>query len=74
MNKVKSFLRQNLFWIQNSVFEGDLTESEYNHVTSGLNNIINPNEDSVIIYRFRTKDEMNREILGIEKSPITEIL
>ena len=71
---MKSFLRQNLFWIQNSVFEGEVTKSEYNSIISGLNNIIDPNEDSVIIYRFRTKDEMNKEILGIEKSPITEIL
>ena len=74
MNKVKSFLRQNLFWIQNSVFEGELTESEYNYVISGLKNIIDSNEDSIIIYRFRTKDEVNKEILGIEKSPINEIL
>ena len=41
VNKVKSFLRQYLFWIQNSVFEGEL---------------------------------LNREVLGIEKSPIDEIL
>ena len=74
MNKVKSFLRQNLFWIQNSVFEGEVTKSEYDAVVNGLKNIIDSNEDSVIIYRFRTKDEMNKEILGIEKSPITEIL
>ncbi|MDR2967148.1 MAG: CRISPR-associated endonuclease Cas2 [Methanobacteriaceae archaeon] len=74
VNKVKSFLRQNLFWIQNSVFEGEVTKSEYSSVISGLKNIIDSNEDSVIIYRFRTKDEMNKEILGIEKSPITEIL
>ena len=63
-----------MFWIQNSVFEGELTKSEYNYVISGLKSIIDPDEDSVIIYRFRTKDEVNREILGIEKSPISEIL
>ncbi|MCL2156422.1 MAG: CRISPR-associated endonuclease Cas2 [Methanobrevibacter sp.] len=74
VNKVKSFLRQNLFWIQNSVFEGEVTKSEYNSITFGLTNIIDSNEDSIIIYRFRTKDEMNKEILGIEKSPISEIL
>jgi len=63
-----------LFWIQNSVFEGEVTKSEYNSITFGLTNIIDSNEDSIIIYRFRTKDEMNKEILGIEKSPISEIL
>ena len=29
VNKVKSFLRQYLFWIQNSVFEGEASESEF---------------------------------------------
>ena len=33
VNKVKSFLRQHLFWIQNSVFEGDVTESEFEVIT-----------------------------------------
>jgi CRISPR-associated protein Cas2 len=63
-----------LFWIQNSVFEGEVTKSEYNYIVSELNNIIDPDEDSIIIYRFRTRKEVNREILGIEKSPINEIL
>ena len=40
VNKVKSFLRQYLFWIQNSVFEGELTKSEFKKVTDGLVDII----------------------------------
>ncbi|WP_067258253.1 CRISPR-associated endonuclease Cas2 [Methanobrevibacter cuticularis] len=74
VNKVKSFLRQNLFWVQNSVFEGEVTKSEYLNIESGLNDIININEDSIIMYKFRTDDMMQKEILGIEKSPIGEIL
>lgn len=36
VNKVKSFLRQYLFWIQNSVFEGEVTESEFKIIYNGL--------------------------------------
>jgi len=74
VNKVKSFLRQNLFWIQNSVFEGEVTKSDFNYIKSGLNDIIDLNEDSIIIFRFRTEEAMHREVLGIEKSPINEVL
>lgn len=74
VNKVKSFLRQHLFWIQNSVFEGDLTESEFQKITTGLKDIIDDDEDSVIIYKMMMEESFKREVLGIEKSEITEIL
>ena len=67
VNKVKSFLRQYLFWIQNSVFEGEVTESEFKI-------IYNQDVDSIIIYKLRMSELLDREVLGIEKSPIEEIL
>ena len=74
VNKVKSFLRQYLFWIQNSVFEGEVSESEFEEIYGGLMNIIDKKSDSVIIYKLRMAELLNREVLGIEKSPIEEIL
>ena len=74
VNKVKSFLRQHLYWIQNSVFEGEASKSEYKMIKSGLNDIINSDEDSIIIYKIRMEDAMKKKILGIEKSPIEGIL
>ncbi|MDR2624586.1 MAG: CRISPR-associated endonuclease Cas2 [Methanobrevibacter sp.] len=74
VNNVKKFLRQNLFWVQNSVFEGEVTESEFNYITNGLKKVIDEEKDSIIIYKFRTEDELNKTIIGIEKSPIGSIL
>ena len=74
VNKVKKFLRQHLYWIQNSVFEGEASKSEYKMIKSGLNDIINSDEDSIIIYKIRMEDAMKKKILGIEKSPIEGIL
>lgn len=74
VNKVKAFLRQYLFWIQNSVFEGEVSESEFKLIYDGLMKIIDENIDSVIIYKLRMMKLLNREVLGIEKAPIDEIL
>ena len=74
VNKVKSFLRQYLFWIQNSVFEGEVTDSEFRLIYNGLMEIIDEEVDSIIIYKLRMAELLNREVLGIEKSPIDEIL
>lgn len=74
VNKVKSFLRQHLFWIQNSVFEGELTNSEFKKVSDGLMEIIDKECDSVIIYKLMMEELLTREVLGVEKSPIDEIL
>ena len=73
VNKVKSFLRQYLYWIQNSVFEGEVTESEFKLIYDGLKRIIDEDVDSIIIYKLRMVELLNREVLGIEKSPIKEI-
>ncbi len=74
VNKVKSFLRRYLYWIQNSVFEGEVTDSEFEIIYKGLMKIIDEEVDSIIIYKLRMAELLNREVLGIEKSPIDEIL
>jgi CRISPR-associated protein Cas2 len=74
VNKVKSFLRQHIYWIQNSVFEGEVTKSQYETIKTGLKKIINQDEDSIIIYNTKMKQMINKEIIGIEKSPIEQIL
>ncbi len=74
VNKVKGYLRKHLNWIQNSVFEGEVTQSELEEIKLGLKEIINKNEDSVIIFATRSEKAFNRQVLGIEKAPISGIL
>ncbi len=73
VNKVKSFLRRYLNWVQNSVFEGEVTPSMLEEIKLGLSRIIEE-EDSVIIYVFRTRKEVHREVLGTEKLPLSDII
>jgi len=74
VNKVKAYLRKYLLWVQNSVFEGEITKSQLERIKKDLKIICNESEDSIIIYSFRTKRAMKRELLGIEKSLISEII
>ncbi len=74
VNKVKGYLRKHLNWIQNSVFEGEITLSELEIIKKGLKDIINTNEDSVIIFTVRSEKAFKRQVLGIEKAPISGIL
>ena len=73
VNKVHKFLKTHLTWIQNSVFEGEITKSQYQRIRIELQNLIYPSQDSIIIYEIPEK-YLNREIMGIEKNPMELII
>ncbi len=50
--KVHKHLSQNLLWEQRSVFIGEIGKSGDRQIITGLNKIINPNEDSVLLYKL----------------------
>lgn len=74
VSKICQFLRQYLNWVQNSVFEGELSESELKKIEIKIKNIINKNEDSIIIYKLKTKEILEKEHIGIEKTEISSII
>jgi len=74
VNRVKKFLRMYLTWIQNSVFEGELTEADFERVRAGLKKLIEEAEDMVVIYRLQSERAMKREVIGVDKSFSGELL
>lgn len=66
--KVLKFLRSYLNWIQNSVFEGEVTEAQMIKIKNRLMEIINEHEDSVIIFISREKRWLSKSIMGKEKN------
>ncbi len=68
VGKVLKKCREYLFWVQNSVFEGDLTEMGLRQLKRELEHIMDKDEDSIIIYKFGSLKYSSREILGREKS------
>ncbi len=72
--KVCKFLRRYLHWVQNSVFEGELRESQLEEVRWGLKQLIDPERDSIYIYRVRDAKWIDKEIMGQERSPTDAII
>lgn len=68
--KVLKFLRSYLNWIQNSVFEGEITEAQLLKIKNKIMKITNPEEDSVIIFTSREKRWLSKSVIGKEKNPI----
>ncbi len=73
-NKLHKYLKRKLNWTQNSIFEGDITKAERVIIKNDLKKLINPKEDSVIIYDLPDKRWINREILGKERNPHQNII
>ena len=73
VNKVHKFLKSYLHWQQNSVFEGKITKSQYYEIIEKLEDLIDNEEDSIIIYKFPSK-YLEKKVLGIEKNPISFII
>lgn len=74
VQKVLKFMRKHLNWVQNSVFEGEVTEAQIVKIKNGLQKIIRENEDSVLIYTARDKKWLTKEVVGIEKSSVDNFL
>ncbi|MCX8103791.1 MAG: CRISPR-associated endonuclease Cas2 [Candidatus Bipolaricaulota bacterium] len=72
--KVCKFLRRYFHWVQNSVFEGELRESQLEEVRWGLKQLIDAERDSIYIYRVRDQKWIDKEILGQERSPTDAII
>ncbi|MFD3157031.1 CRISPR-associated endonuclease Cas2 [Haloimpatiens sp. FM7330] len=60
--------RKYLTWVQNSVFEGDITEASLKKLKIELTEIMNKAEDSVIIYKLNSLKYSKREVLGLTKN------
>lgn len=72
--KVLKTCRKYLNWVQNSVFEGEISEAKLEKLKLELKKTINQKEDSIIIYTFRTTKYSSREIIGREKNKIDNII
>lgn len=72
--KVLKTARKYLYWVQNSVLEGNINESSYQRLKMELERIIDAEYDSVIFYTFRTTKYSQREIMGVEKGGESQFL
>ena len=74
VQKVHKFLKRYLHWVQNSVFEGELTKGSFEAMKIELKMRIKADEDSIIIYTLGSLKYTVREIMGVEKNLTDNIL
>jgi len=67
VSKVLKTARKYLYWVQNSVLEGELTEAQFENFKHELKKIIKEEYDSLIFYTFRTTKYSERELIGVKK-------
>lgn len=59
--------RKYLFWVQNSVFEGEITDANLLRLQNELSKIIDAEKDSVTFYALRTTKYMKKINIGAVK-------
>ena len=74
VGKMLKLCRRYLIWIQNSVFEGELTPVQLMELKIEANKIMDKNEDSFIIFTSRNPKWMEKEIIGKEKNSTDNFL
>lgn len=65
--KILKVCRQYLTWVQNSVFEGEISEARFKILWNRLASMIDKEEDSVLAYTFRTMKYSQQLRLGVRK-------
>lgn len=74
VSKVCKCLRRWLNWVQNSVFEGQVTPATLRQIQTAVSEIIDPKQDSVLFYVIPSGAKWRKEVLGIEKLTTSNIL
>lgn len=64
--KLLKICRKYLIWVQNSVFEGEITKANLERLKQEIHAKIK-DEDSVVIYCFKSMAYSKREVLGEDK-------
>ena len=67
VGKMLKLCRKYLNWIQNSVLEGEITEVKLQELLLEAKVFLNPEQDSVIIFKSRSSRWLDKQIIGLER-------
>ena len=74
VGKMLKLCRKYLNWIQNSVFEGDLTEVKLKELLQFAKKIMKPEKDSIIVFSSREEKWLEKRVIGREKNVLNNII
>lgn len=72
--KMLKLCRRYLNWIQNSVFEGEITEVKLKELLRESKSIMDTAYDSMIIFKSREQKWLEKLVVGTEKNTLDNLL
>ncbi|HEX8236426.1 MAG TPA: CRISPR-associated endonuclease Cas2 [Abditibacteriaceae bacterium] len=72
--KVCKKLRRHLTWVQNSVFEGEISEADFKKIQLDLSEVVDKERDSVMFYCIHNPKGWEKRVLGQERAPTDTFL
>ncbi|TAK34940.1 MAG: CRISPR-associated endonuclease Cas2 [Saprospiraceae bacterium] len=74
VGKMLKLCRRYLNWIQNSVFEGEITELKLKELIHEAKQFMDVRTDSLIIFTSRQQKWLDKQIVGKEKNELDNFL
>lgn len=74
VGKMLKLCRRYLNWIQNSVFEGELTDVKLKELLIEADKIMNREKDSIIVFKGRQEKWLEKLVIGKEKNELGNVL
>nr|WP_299423160.1 CRISPR-associated endonuclease Cas2 [uncultured Emticicia sp.] len=74
VGKMLKHCRKYLNWIQNSVFEGEITDVKLKEMLYVARKIMDEKTDSIIIFKSRDERWLDKEVIGVERMKIDNFL
>ena len=68
--KMLKLCRQYLNWVQNSVFEGQITEVKLKELIFRAEVIMDKETDSIIVFKCRNEKWLEKQVVGREKNEL----
>ena len=74
IDSVRKTLKQYLNWVQNSAFEGELSEGMFEELSMKLRDVIDEKTDSVICYSLSNPKWLKKRVIGLEKGEVGHVI
>ncbi|MDD2962452.1 MAG: CRISPR-associated endonuclease Cas2 [Bacteroidales bacterium] len=74
VGKMLKLCRQYLNWIQNSVFEGSITEVKLQELIVKAKGVMDTTTDSLIVFKSREEKWLEKEIVGVDRNRLDVFL
>jgi len=74
VGKMLKLCRQYLNWIQNSVFEGELSEVKLKELLHKARLMMDIEKDSIIVFSSRQEKWLEKQVIGKEKNELDNFI